>query len=410
MPTSEDMRILANECLNCKNPFCVEGCPAHTDIPTFVAKLKSGKGEEAVDVLLQTNPLGLICSYVCPRYLQCEGHCVKQKLGKAVSIGKLERYAFDRYFTSYKKYDDSLCGKAVAVIGSGPSGLSAAYGLKRCGADVTVYDKHNSCGGVLNYGIPSFRLDKAHLNKVVCALKDFGIRFVFGTEIGKDITLSELQRKYSAVYLACGLQSDKPMGSEGETAEGVYLGNAYLKNPEALGRVAVIGGGNVAMDCARTAASMGDDVTVYYRRTYEQLPAYEDEKQSALREGVKFEYLLAPKSVKRGNSLQITFDVMSLCGEGSDGRKSVRKTGETLTAECDAVIAAIGSTADSSVLFGSGISFENGLLKTDGNGYTGYGNLFAGGDIANNENTVVAAVRDGMNAAKAIANFIKKQN
>ena len=298
-----------NYCLNCKiKPCSNKGCPLGNDIPTFIKLAKEEKIEEAYEVISTTSVLPGICGRICPHMKQCEGSCVRGIKGNPVDIGTIESYIFDKAMEQglslkkvYGKYaseeskeeKEVLKGKKVAIIGGGPAGLTCAAFLAKEGIDVTIYEKYDSLGGILVHGIPEFRLEKSIVEKSIKNILDLGVKVEYKKELGKNLELEELIQNYDAIFLATGANKSAKMGVEGENLQGVYGGNELLEkdmHPDYNGKtVAVIGGGNVAMDCARTIQKKGaKDVFVIYRRAEAQMPAEQKEIEDAKKEGVKF--------------------------------------------------------------------------------------------------------------------------
>jgi glutamate synthase (NADPH/NADH) small chain len=387
----------ALRCLNCPTAPCKNnGCPVRQDIPRFMHLVKNSQFAEAYSVIADNNLLAGLCGMVCPHDKQCEGHCVRAKAGQAVAIGRVEAYVAKNFSSDIVKIDNALSVKKIAIVGAGPSGLTCAYELIRHSADVTVFDRHDNAGGVLEYGIPPFRIDKEMVSEVVAKLQTAGVKFIFNTELGIDITLTALSEAFDAVYLAIGMGVDTTLDIPTDGSVDIVSGNAFLKNPTAPPTVVVIGGGNVAMDCARTAARSGAAVTVAYRRTYAEMPAFDAEKQAALDEDVEIKYLLSPKEITSGS---LTFTVNTLTAPDASGRAGIEPTEATETIAADLVINATGSQVDTAALDGIVITDDKVTVNED---MRAAANIFAGGDVVNNTNTVVAAVLDGKKAAISI--------
>lgn len=404
--SAQNVIKMASKCLNCKNAPCTKACPVATNVPKFLQLLKDGEVTRASSVITANNPFGAICGAVCPHEKQCQGACVRGIKGEPVQIGTLESFAVANGLDKLKPTDTTLCGKTVAIVGSGVAGLTCATYLAQKGATVTVYEAQSTIGGVVATEIPTFRLNKDYLTQLIYAVKQLGVQFKLGVCVGIDVTLLQLSATHDAVFVATGLMLDGKVGIEGENLVNVVGGKAFLQSPTAGGNVIVIGGGNVAMDCARTAKRLGANVTVAYRRGYNQMPACEKEKQDALAEGVTFSYLLAPQKVNGNNAVSsVTFEEMALGEAGADGRASIVPTGKTQTLPCDTLIVATGSTFDSTVLCGTDIKVERGRVVVNEQFNAG-GNLFFGGDATNKQGTVVWAVKEGKLASQSIANFL----
>ena len=407
--TAQNVIKMASRCLNCKNAPCVKACPVATNVPKFLQLLKDGEVVNASKQIVSNNPFGAICGAVCPHERQCQGACIRGIKGEPVQIGALESFAVANGFDKFGKTSTNLCGKSVAIVGSGVAGLTCAIYLAQDGAQVTVYEKDTAPGGVVANEIPNFRLDKDYFVQLLYAVKQLGVQFDTGVCVGVDTTLAQLSLNFDAVFVATGLVNDGKLGIQGEELVNVVGGKAFLQSPTASGNVIVIGGGNVAMDCARTAKRLGANVTVAYRRCYEQMPACQKEKQDALGEGINFAYLLSPHQINGESAVNsMTFEQMSLGKTGLDGRASIVPTGNYQTLDCDMVIVATGSTFDSTVINGTDIKVDRGRVVVDENLNAG-GNIFFGGDATNKQGTVVWAVKQGKLASQSIANFLQSK-
>ncbi|MBQ9444104.1 MAG: NADPH-dependent glutamate synthase [Lachnospiraceae bacterium] len=431
----EEARAEATRCLNCKNPKCVEGCPVSINIPGFIAKIKEGDMAGAYDVIGEASSLPAVCGRVCPQETQCEGVCIRGIKGEAVSIGKLER------FTADWAAEQGISPKApsekknikVAVIGAGPSGLTCAGDLAKMGYDVTIYEALHKAGGVLVYGIPEFRLPK---EKVVAReienVKALGVKIRTDYVIGRSETIDELMEDegYSAVYIASGAGLPMFMHIPGEQALGVYSANEYLTRanlmkayrddhdtPINVGKkTVVVGGGNVAMDAARTALRLGSEVTVVYRRSEKELPARAEEVYHAKEEGIHFELLTNPVEILEDeNGLVKGIRVIKMeLGEpdASGRRRPVEIEGSEYEIECDLVIMALGTTPNP-LIAGTTDNLETNkkkcIVADEETGATSRNGVFAGGDCATGAATVILAMGAGRKAAKGIDNYIKGQ-
>lgn len=431
----EEARAEATRCLNCKNPKCVEGCPVSINIPGFIAKIKEGDMAGAYDVIGEASSLPAVCGRVCPQETQCEGVCIRGIKGEAVSIGKLER------FTADWAAEQGISPKApsekknikVAVIGAGPSGLTCAGDLAKMGYDVTIYEALHKAGGVLVYGIPEFRLPK---EKVVAReienVKALGVKIRTDYVIGRSETIDELMEDegYSAVYIASGAGLPMFMHIPGEQALGVYSANEYLTRanlmkayrddhdtPINVGKkTVVVGGGNVAMDAARTALRLGSEVTVVYRRSEKELPARAEEVHHAKEEGIHFELLTNPVEILEDeNGLVKGIRVIKMeLGEpdASGRRRPVEIEGSEYEIECDLVIMALGTTPNP-LIAGTTDNLETNkkkcIVADEETGATSRNGIFAGGDCATGAATVILAMGAGRKAAKGIDNYIKGQ-
>ena len=311
--TLEEAKKEASRCLKCNNPLCVKKCPVAIDIPEFIKKIEEEKIEEAYEIINKNSSLPAICGRVCPQESQCEGNCVKRFKSEAIAIGKLERFVADWVIEKQSKQELNINknNKKIAIVGSGPAGLTCAGELIKIGYDVTIFEALHTPGGVLTYGIPEFRLPKEKIvNKEIEKLIELGVKIECDTVIGKTITIEQLKNEYDAIFLATGAGLPRFMNIPGETANGVFSANEYLTRVNLMKafktsdtpifnskKVAVIGGGNVAMDAARTALRLGNEVYIIYRRTENEMPARKEEIMHAKEEGIKFKLLSNPKQI-----------------------------------------------------------------------------------------------------------------
>ena len=430
--TEEQVKLEASRCLNCKNPRCVQGCPVNIHIPDFIKALKEDKLDEAGKIIRETSMLPSVCGRVCPQERQCEGKCVLGIKGEAIAIGALERYVGDNTTAKEPKIVNS--GKKVAIIGSGCAGITAAADLRKAGHDVTVFEALHKFGGVLRYGIPPFRLPRKVLDREIDNLKKMGVKFEKNVVVGKSITLKQLQDDgFDAIFICSGAGLPKMMNIEGENLNGVFSANEFLTRvnlmqandettatPLKVGKsVAVIGGGNVAMDAARTAVRVGfETVYIVYRRTETELPARLEEIRHAKEEGVQFLFLRAPKQIynKDGYVNGMQFEVMELGEPDESGRRSPVGTGNFVDIDVDTVIVALGTGPNPIIQKSAktdGLDFE-----TDRKGYftvdaetreTSIPTIFAGGDVAPvGESNAINAMGAGKKAAKAINEYLAK--
>jgi len=407
-----DIEEMANYCLNCKNKPCSnQGCPMHTPIPDFIDCIKNEKIDYAYKILTDNNIFSHICSIVCPQEKQCEGKCVRGIKGNPVSIGKLEK------FVNQTAREDHLVilrnkkeknGKKVAIIGSGPAGLECAYELALAGFEVDVFEKENFAGGILKYGIPDFRLDKGKVDRVIREIKKQGVHFYFKKSLGKNIDIQELKEDYDYIFISIGLSKQQSYQLNAEHLEGIYKSDKFLrayynkKYIENLGEVVIIGGGNVAMDCARVAIRMGaTKAKILYRRDRNYMPASESELEDAINEGVEFKELVRVDSANGENGRVVT--VNCAVTEIVDGKAIDKGDAELYTEKADTVVFAIGSKTDSKVLEACGLKTdEKGYLIVDGNGMTSIENVYAGGDLTENNSTVCYALASGKRVAQKI--------
>ena len=427
----------AERCIQCKRPLCMEGCPVSIDIPGFIRKISEGDFPGAINVIRTTNSLPSICGRVCPQENQCEKVCVVGKKGMPVAIGALERFVADferRYALPTTGVTVKPSGRKVAVVGSGPAGLTAAGHLAQLGHAVTVFEAFHEAGGVLIYGIPEFRLPKAIVQEEVDKLRAMGVEFALNTLVGRTITIDELLAdSYSAVFLAPGAGTPMFMNIPGENLNGVCSANEFLtrvnlmkafdfprqQTPVYCGRnVAVVGGGNTAMDAARTARRMNPEkVYIVYRRSEAEMPARREEVHHAMEEGVEFLTLTAPVAYIGNEDGWVTAmecQRMELSEPDASGRRRpVPIEGSNFTLEVDTVIVAIGAKTNDLLLHTTpGLHAERkGYLTLDkATGMTSRPGVFAGGDIAGGEATVIAAMGDGRRAAISIDGYIRDKD
>ena len=429
--TDEQASIEASRCLHCKNAKCVQGCPVNIQIPDFIGAVKDGNIEKAGDIIRQTSMLPSVCGRVCPQERQCEGNCVLGIKGKPVAIGALERYVGDKTTAKISEIKDN--GKKVAIVGSGCAGITAAADLRKAGYDVTVFEALHEFGGVLRYGIPPFRLPRTVLDREIDGLKNIGVKFEKNVVVGKSITLNQLKDDgFDAIFLCSGAGLPKMMHIPGENLNGVYSANEFLTRvnlmhandsatptPLKVGeKVAVIGGGNVAMDAARTAVRVGyKEVYIAYRRTEAELPARLEEIRHAKEEGVVFKFLYAPSEIigEDGYVKAMKFDLMELGEPDESGRRRPVPTGESVTVALDSVIVALGTGPNP--IIQSSAKKEGLSLETNNRGYiivnkdtgeTSIPGVYAGGDVApTGESNAINAMGAGKRAAKAIDDYLK---
>ena len=415
----ENIKELSNYCLNCKIKPCQNGCPLGNDIPEFIRNVKEEKFEQAYKILSKTTVLQSICGRVCPHMSQCMGSCVRGIKSHPVSIGELEAYVGDLAIKNDYKLEDMEnkinCNKKVAIIGSGPAGLTCAAFLARRGVSVTIYEKHNKLGGILRHGIPEFRLDKTILDKSINKILELGINVIYNMELGVNIFLEELMNKYDDIYIAIGANIPWKMNIDGECLNGVYGGNLLLENnehPNYDGKnVAIIGGGNVAMDCARTINKMGaKKVSVIYRRAEEQMPAERKEIEDAKNEGVEFLFqtniikILGKNKVKKIECIKTKL----VQKEGDNRLSPIDIENSNFELDMDYVVMAIGSTVEEKVINSLGLECDRkGYIKINENHETSKKNVYAGGDVAGEKSTVAWAARSGRDVAEIL---IKKYN
>lgn len=423
----EEAIVEAGRCLQCRKPMCVAGCPVNVQIPAFIKALTEGELENAYRIIKETNNLPSICGRVCPQEEQCEKQCVLNKKGVGIAIGRLERFVGDSFLDSDETAAKAIPsgGQRVAVVGSGPAGLTAAADLAKFGYEVTVFEAFHEPGGVLIYGIPEFRLPKALVKKEISKLKALGVRFMTNVIIGKTMTVDDLfEEGYSAVFIGSGAGLPKFMDIPGENLNGVYSANEYLTRINLMGaydfphshtpvkhgrRVAVIGGGNVAMDAARCAVRLGaEEVHIVYRRSMEEMPARAEEVHHAREEGIIFDMLTNPIEIlgQDGwvNGLRC---VRMELGEPDESgrRKPVEVKGSEFDMEFDMVIIAIG-TSPNPLITASTPDLKTtrfgGIMVDEATGATSKEGVFAGGDAVTGAATVIQAMGAGKRAALAI--------
>lgn len=388
---------LAKTCLGCKKPSCVKGCPVGTPIPEMIRLFLAGDIKKAGKMLFENNPLSVICSMVCPHEKHCEGHCILNKKGTAVSVGSIENYISDLYMNDLQFEKPLKNGKKVAIIGSGPAGISLAVILGAKGYDITMYDAHDKIGGVLRYGIPDFRLNKDILDTIEAKLRQLDVTIRPNITIGKNITIGDLFRDdFKAVFIGTGVWAPKKLGIKGESLGHVHFAIDYLKNPSVyrLGdTVVVLGAGNVAMDVARTAVRHGArEVIIMYRKGMEDIPASHHEVECAKIDGVKFELYKQPVEITEKGVIYSSTD----------------ESGEEGLLEADSILIAISqSPKDNIVQTAKQIEVDGkGLVVTDECGRTTMGGVFASGDVVTGARTVVEAVAFSKRVAVAIEEYI----
>ena len=406
----------ASECLNCKvKPCSIKGCPINTNIPEFINMVKEDKYEEAYNILQENNLLSYICSLVCPQEEQCEGSCVKGVKSNPVHIGNLEKLVNEWAIKNnyeYKINKNESNGKKVAVIGSGPAGLACTIELLKEGFSVDVYEKDEIPGGILVYGIPDFRLSKSIIEELINKIKNLGANFITEKELGKDILLENLSKEYDAVFLGIGATKSTTYTLSEEPINGVYKSDEFLKAYnekkyiDNLGKVVVIGGGNVAMDSARAAVKMGaEEVKILYRRDRAHMPAREIELDDAIKDGVRFKELVRVISAETEEG--IIKNVNCIETEIVDGKAVDKQDAENYKEEANTVVFAIGLKPDKNLLQNQGIELDEwGYVKVDENGKTNLENVYAGGDNTESKATVCRALAAGKKAASGIIKML----
>ena len=432
--TAEMAMDEAKRCLNCKNSLCRTGCPVSVRIPEFIAKVAEGDFDAAYDIITSTNSLPAVCGRVCPQEKQCESKCVRGIKGESVGIGRLERFVADYHMTKEDKPAVTVPesnGHKIAVIGSGPAGLTCAGDLRKMGYDVTIFEAFHKAGGVLVYGIPQFRLPKEIVAAEIENLKAMGVQIVTNAIIGKSLTVDELfVDGYEAVFIGSGAGLPQFLHIPGENLLGVYSANEFLTRVNLMkayrddydtpikkfNRVAIVGGGNVAMDAARVAKRLGaEHVYITYRRGKEELPARKEEVEHAEPEEIEFMLLNNPVSIKgdeNGHVVGIELQKMELGEPDEKGRrKPVPVEGSNWVLDCDAVVIAIGTSPNPLIKSTTkGLTTtRKGGIEADENGQTSREGVFAGGDAVTGAATVILAMGAGKTGAKSIDKYIKSK-
>ena len=430
----EEAMAEASRCINCKNAQCVKGCPVAIDIPGFVEKVKEGNIEAAYQIISESSALPAVCGRVCPQETQCEGKCIRGIKGEPVSIGKLERFVADWARENGIK---PVCAtekknKKVAVIGSGPAGLTCAGDLAKMGYDVTIFEALHEAGGVLVYGIPEFRLPKeAVVAKEIENVKALGVKIETNVVIGKAVTIDELmdEEGFNAVFIGSGAGLPKFMGIPGENSNGVFSANEYLTRSNLMKafneesntpimrgkKVAVVGGGNVAMDAARTALRLGAEVHIVYRRSEEELPARVEEVHHAKEEGIIFDLLTNPTEIIADESGWVTGMkcIKMELGEPDESgrRRPVEVKDSEFVMELDTVIMSLGTSPNpliSSTTEGLEVNKWKCIVADENDGKTTKEGVYAGGDAVTGAATVILAMGAGKAAAKGIDEYLSK--
>lgn len=422
----------ATRCINCKNAQCIKGCPVAIDIPAFIEQVKLGNIEEAYQIISRSSALPAVCGRVCPQESQCEGKCIRGIKGDPISIGKLERFVADWARENGIKPEPAKekNGKKVAVIGSGPAGLTCAGDLAKLGYDVTIFEALHEAGGVLVYGIPEFRLPKEDVvAKEIANVESLGVKIEKNVIIGKSITIDELieEEGFEAVFIGSGAGLPKFMGIPGENANGVFSANEYLTRSNLMKafnedsntpimrgkKVAVVGGGNVAMDAARTALRLGAEVHIVYRRSEEELPARVEEVHHAKEEGIIFDLLTNPTEIleDENNWVRGMKCIRMELGEpdASGRRRPVEVPGSEFEMELDTVIMSLGTSPNpliSSTTEGLETNKWKCIVADEEFGKTTKEGVFAGGDAVTGAATVILAMGAGKAAAKGIHNYL----
>lgn len=440
--TEETAIAEAKRCLNCKTKPCVSGCPVMIEIPQFIARVSEGDFEGAFEVISRSSALPAVCGRVCPQETQCEHECVRGKKGESVGIGRLERFVADYHnaHAGKSRVEIKKNGHSVAIIGSGPAGLTCAGDLAKLGYDVTVFEALHTAGGVLVYGIPEFRLPKSIVSREIENLRMLGVKIETNTVIGKVLSIDELMSEYGfeAVFIASGAGLPKFMNIPGENLKGVYSANEFLTRINLMKayredsdtpimhakKVAVVGGGNVAMDAARCAKRLGAEVYIVYRRGESELPARREEVEHAKEEGIIFRLLVNPKEIigyknekdrrdpKNGTVIGMKCVEMELGEPDASGRRRpIERVGSEFELDVDCVIMALGTSPNPLIKSTtSGLATEKwGGIVADEDGLTSREGVYAGGDAVTGAATVILAMGAGKKAAAAIDKYIKNK-
>ena len=433
---NEEMAIdEAKRCLQCKNPKCMGGCPVHIHIPEFITLVADGKFEEAYQVISKSSSLPAVCGRVCPQESQCEGLCVRGVKGEPVAIGRLERFVADWHNENTKEapVKPESNGHKVAIVGSGPAGLTCAGDLAKLGYEVTIFEALHLAGGVLVYGIPEFRLPKSIVQKEIDGLKALGVKVETNMVIGRTISIEELKEEYGfeAVFVGSGAGLPKFMNIPGENLKGVFSANEFLTRVNLMKaykptsttpikqnkNVAVVGGGNVAMDAARCALRLGaENVYIVYRRGMEELPARKEEVEHAIEEGIIFKLLTNPVEILGDETGTVSgmkcVEMMLGEPDASGRRRPIVKPDSEHTIEVDCVIMSLGTSPNPLIKSTtSGLNTESwGGIIVDDNGLTSVEGVYAGGDAVTGAATVILAMGAGKTAAAAMDEYIQNKN
>ena len=413
----EEIKEKANYCLNCPvKPCSNKGCPLNNNIPEFIKAVKEEDIKKAYEILSETTVLESVCGRICPHMKQCEGSCVRGIKAKPVSIGDLEAYVGDDAIKNNYKISEinkENKDKKIAIVGGGPAGITASAFLLKKGFSVTLFEKYNYLGGLLVHGIPEFRLPKNIVKNTIQKVIDLGLEVKYNYELGKNLSLNELEKDYDAIFLSYGANITTKMGVEGEELDGVYGGNQlleYKNHPDYKGKsVAVIGGGNVAMDCARTIKRLGaENVKIIYRRAEEQMPAETKEIQEAKEEGIEFLFqnnivkIIGKNKVEKLELIKTEL----VQKEGETRKVPINIENSNYVIDIDYVVMALGSMPESFTMDLGLILNKYGYIYIDENYQTSNKKIFAGGDIAGCKSTVAWAARSGREAANKITQFL----
>ncbi len=403
----------ANKCLLCKNPRCKQNCPINTEIPTIINLYKEGKIKEAGEILFNNNPLSAICSIVCPHENQCLGNCIKGVKGEPVEFYKIEKEISIEFLKNGKIKATNKNDKKIAVVGSGPAGLTTSIELIKRGYDVTVFEKNEKLGGILRYGIPEFRLPRAIIDNLINLLKESGVKFKVNTSIGQIITIDKLfEDGYDAIFIGTGTWNPKRLNIKGETLGNSHYAIDYLRSPKKYGlgkKVIVIGAGNVAIDAARSAKYYGaEDVYIAYRRDFSDMTATKAEIADALKENIKFLTYKAPVEINE-NGIVLMDTKKSIEKDGNISEIKF-KNSENLF-ECDSILIAISQIPRNTIISNNKSlkADEKGLIIIDSKGNTSREGVFSSGDVTHGPKTVIEAVVSSKAVANSIDNYLKSK-
>lgn len=416
----EEIKELVNECYGCINKPCQTGCPLNNDTTGFIKLVKEEKYKEAYELLCQTTVMQPVCGRICPHTKQCQGSCIRRFKFNPVEIGKLEAFVGDLAIKNgwkIPKNTEEKTGKKIAVVGAGPSGLTCAAFLAKNGYEVTIFEKSSKLGGIIEHGIPEFRLDRKILEDTINKILELGIKVETKKELGKNLNLTDLENEFDAIFLGFGANISSKMNIEGEEKTGVYGGNELLENknfPDLTGKkVAVIGGGNVAMDTSRTIKKLGaKEVTVIYRRSEKEMPAEEKEIDDAKKENINFLFqtnilkILGEDKVEKIECIKTKL----VQKEGETRLSPVNIENSNFILDMDYVIMAVGSKAEEKLVNSLNLEVTKyGNIKIDENSKTSNPKIFAGGDLAGAKGTVAWAARSGRDAAYAIDKYLNNK-
>ncbi|MGL6115381.1 MAG: NAD(P)-dependent oxidoreductase [Cetobacterium sp.] len=401
----------ANRCLNCKKPLCKIHCPISTDIPKIIELYKENKLDEAGKLLFENNPLSLVCSIVCPHENQCMGNCIRGIKGEPINFPEIEKEISGRYLENLTFEIPEKKSHRVAIIGSGPAGITIAFILAQRGYSVTIFEKHEKLGGVLQYGIPEFRLPRTILSLIEKKLLTLGVKIKYNSLIGPVTTIDDLFRDgYESIFIGTGVWNPKPLNIKGETLGHVHYAINYLKSPNSFSlgnNVIVIGAGNVAMDAARVAKRSGSNVTIVYRRGFEHMPATQKEIEEAKEDGVNFILYNSPLEILENGMKFIKTEAYL----NENGEKSLREIpGSENIISCDSIIIAVSQSPKNNIVSKTTDIEINrwGLIVTDEVGHTTKKGVFAGGDVVTGAKTVVEAVNKAKKVAESIIEFCEE--